>query len=57
MSEAPIVLGMNRTQDASVCLMRGSQLLWAIQKERLTRRKHHRGARGDVRDFYRPRLP
>jgi carbamoyltransferase len=57
MSEAPIVLGLNRTQDASACLMRGGQLLWAIQKERLTRRKHHWGALGDVRDWYGPRLP
>ena len=33
----PVVLGINRTQDASICLMHGSQLVWAIQKERLTR--------------------
>jgi carbamoyltransferase len=57
MSDAPLVLGINRTQDASVCLMQGSRLLWAIQKERLTRRKHHWGKPGDVRDFYLPRLP
>jgi carbamoyltransferase len=57
MSDAPVVLGINRTQDASVCLMQGSRLLWAIQKERLTRRKHHWGKPGDVRDFYLPRLP
>lgn len=40
MNGAPLVLGVNRTQDASICLMRGSQLEWAIQKERLTRQKH-----------------
>jgi carbamoyltransferase len=57
MSDAPVVLGINRTQDASVCLMQGSRLLWAIQKERLTRRRHHRGEPGDVRDLYLPRLP
>jgi carbamoyltransferase len=57
MSDAPVVLGINRTQDASICLMQGSRLLWAIQKERLTRRKHHWGKPGDVRDFYLPRLP
>ncbi|MGJ7917375.1 carbamoyltransferase [Massilia sp. LXY-6] len=57
MSDAPVMLGINRTQDASVCLMQGSRLLWAIQKERLTRRKHHGGQAGDVRDLYLPRLP
>lgn len=30
---APLILGVNRTQDASLCLMRGSQLAWAMQKE------------------------
>ncbi|MGB9107999.1 MAG: hypothetical protein WCC39_04855 [Telluria sp.] len=29
MSDAPVVLGINRTQDASVCLMQGSRLSWA----------------------------
>jgi carbamoyltransferase len=53
----PVVLGINRTQDASVCLMRGARVLWAIQKERLTRHKHHWGRPGDVRDYYGPRLP
>jgi len=57
MSGGPLVLGINRTQDASVCLMRGSRLLWAIQKERLTRQKHHWGRLGDFRDDYGPRLP
>ncbi|HEY1229137.1 MAG TPA: carbamoyltransferase N-terminal domain-containing protein, partial [Ramlibacter sp.] len=57
MSDAPVVLGINRTQDASVCLMQGSRLLWAIQKERLTRHKHHWGKPGDIRDLYLPRLP
>jgi carbamoyltransferase len=51
------VLGINRTQDASACLMQGSRLLWAIQKERLTRHKHHWGKPGDIRDHYGPRLP
>jgi carbamoyltransferase len=57
MNEAPVVLGINRTQDASACLMQGSRLVWAIQKERLTRRKHHWGKPGDFRDHYGPRLP
>ncbi len=57
MTEAPVVLGVNRTQDASICLMHGSELQWAIQKERLTRRKHHWGRLGDLRDVYLPLLP
>lgn len=54
---APLVLGINRTQDASICLMRGSQLAWAIQKERLTRQKHHWGRSGDLAGVYAQRLP
>jgi carbamoyltransferase len=57
MDDGPLVLGVNRTQDASLCLMRGSTLQWAIQKERLTRTKHHWGRLGDLRDYYAPRLP
>ena len=57
MSHAPLILGINRTQDASVCLLRGSRLEWAIQKERLTRQKHHWGRTGDIPDIYLPRLP
>ena len=54
---APLILGVNRTQDASVCLMHGSRVVWSVQKERLTRQKHHWGALGDFRDVYAPRLP
>jgi carbamoyltransferase len=57
MKPAPLILGINRTQDASICLMRGSQLEWAIQKERLTRQKHHWGRGGDIADIYLPQLP
>ncbi len=57
MGEAPTVVGINRTQDASICLMHGSQLAWAIQKERLTRQKHHWGRAGDLSRIYMPRLP
>jgi carbamoyltransferase len=57
MDEAPLILGVNRTQDASICLMRGSRLDWAIQKERLTRQKHHWGRTGDIANIYVPRLP
>src|SRR4051812_2904370 len=52
----PVILGVNRTQDASICLMRGSRILCSIQKERLTRQKHHWGKLGDFRDVYRPAL-
>ncbi|HEX6793486.1 MAG TPA: carbamoyltransferase C-terminal domain-containing protein [Casimicrobiaceae bacterium] len=55
--DGPVILGVNRTQDASVCLMHGSRVAWCVQKERLTRRKHHWGALGDFRDVYLPRLP
>lgn len=57
MNDGPVVLGLNRTQDASACLLHGSTLIWAIQKERLTRRKHHWGRPGDLRNIYRERLP
>lgn len=57
MSNEPLVLGVNRTQDASACLMQGSTMLWAIQKERLTRHKHHWGKIGDIRNIYLPRMP
>jgi carbamoyltransferase len=57
MRDGPLVLGINRTQDASLCLMHGSVLQWAIQKERLSRHKHHWGRLNDLRDFYLPRLP
>jgi carbamoyltransferase len=56
MDDGPVVLGLNRTQDASACLLHGSRLVWAIQKERLTRQKHHWGRLGDVRGLYRERL-
>jgi carbamoyltransferase len=56
MMAAPIVLGVNRTQDASICLMRGSRVVCSIQKERLTRQKHHWGKLDDFRNVYGPRL-
>ncbi len=57
MQQDPLILGINRTQDASICLLRGSQLEWAIQKERLTRQKHHWGRTEDISGIYLPRLP
>src|SRR5690606_14939829 len=53
---SPVILGINRTQDASVTLMEGDRILCSIQKERLTRQKHHWGKLGDLRDVYVPRL-
>lgn len=52
----PTVLGVNRTQDASICLMRGSRVVCSIQKERLTRQKHHWGKLDDFRRMYGPKL-
>nr|WP_315393654.1 carbamoyltransferase C-terminal domain-containing protein [uncultured Duganella sp.] len=57
MDDGPAVLGINRTQDASACLLSGSTLRWAVQKERLSRVKHHWGRPGDVGDHYAARLP
>ncbi|AWP22867.1 carbamoyltransferase [Acidiferrobacter sp. SPIII_3] len=51
-----IIVGINRTQDASLCIMRGQEVVCAIQKERLTREKHHWGKRGDVSRLYAPLL-
>ena len=50
------VLGINRTQDASICFISDSSLV-SIQKERLTRKKHHWGKLGDLRNIYAERLP
>jgi carbamoyltransferase len=57
MNHSPAILGINRTQDASICLMHGAHLAWAIQKERLTRHKHHWGRTGDLANVYAARLP
>ncbi|MGC9665765.1 carbamoyltransferase [Planosporangium sp. 12N6] len=57
MSDDPVVVGINRTQDASIAVLRGRSGMYSLQKERLTRRKHHWGRRGDVRDRYVPALP
>jgi carbamoyltransferase len=55
-SNEPRILGVNRTQDASLCLLQGSRVVCAIQKERLTRQKHHWGRLDDFRRVYAPRL-
>jgi carbamoyltransferase len=48
----PVVLGINRTQDASICLLKNGRISFAIQKERLTRVKHDWGKPGDFRNVY-----
>ena len=57
MFDEQVVLGLNRTVDASVCLLGSRSLLCSVQKERLTGRKHDGGAVGDVRDIYLKRIP
>jgi carbamoyltransferase len=52
-----VVVGINRTQDGSVAVARGSTELVSLQKERITRRKHHWGRLGDLPDRYLPRMP
>lgn len=56
MAHPPHVLGINRTQDASVCLIAGASVT-SIQKERFTRRKHDWGKVGDLGNWYVERLP
>ncbi len=48
MEKSPVVLGINRTLDASISLMEGSNVLAAIQKERFSKKRHHWGKLGDV---------
>jgi carbamoyltransferase len=52
----PTVVGINRTQDGSVAVAIGESAVYSLQKERLTRRKHHWGRLGDLPTLYRPRM-
>lgn len=52
-----LVLGINRTSDASVCLLGSGSSICSTQKERLTRQKHDWGAVGDLRNWYADRIP
>ena len=52
MNREPNVLGINRTQDASICLIKAANKIYSIQKERLTRQKHHWGQVGDLSQVY-----
>ena len=51
-----LVLGINRSSDASMCLLGSSSFICSIQKERLTREKHHWGKLYDFRDWYVKRI-
>jgi carbamoyltransferase len=56
-NDAPTVVGINRTQDASISIARAPGFVASLQKERLTRRKHHWGRLGDLKDLYVPSIP
>lgn len=57
MTAVPVVVGINRTQDGSIAVARGRSAVFSIQKERISRRKHHWGRLGDLPDRYLPHLP
>jgi predicted NodU family carbamoyl transferase len=57
MADGPIVVGINRTQDGSIAVAAGGSTVVSLQKERISRRKHHRGRLGDLSDRYLPRIP
>ena len=57
LDDGPRVVGVNRTQDGSVAVACGRATAYSLQKERLTRRKHHWGRLGDLPDRYLPRMP
>jgi carbamoyltransferase len=57
MADVPVVVGINRTQDGSIAVARGPLSVFSLQKERISRRKHHWGRLGDLPDRYRPHLP
>ena len=48
MMDVPIVVGVNRTQDGSIAVALGRSAVFSLQKERISRRKHHWGRLGDV---------
>jgi carbamoyltransferase len=57
MPDQPTVVGINRTQDGSIAVARGASTVISLQKERISRRKHHWGRLGDLPDRYLPRIP
>ncbi|WP_242454241.1 carbamoyltransferase family protein [Bailinhaonella thermotolerans] len=50
-------MGINRTQDGSIAVAVGDSTVYSLQKERISRRKHHWGRLGDLPDKYLPHLP
>lgn len=56
MERIPTVVGINRTQDASIAVAHDGTV-YSLQKERVSRRKHHWGRLGDLPNLYAPRLP
>jgi carbamoyltransferase len=57
MTDARTVVGINRTQDGSVAVTRDGETIYSLQKERLSRRKHHWGRLGDLPRLYQGVLP
>ncbi|HEX4813527.1 MAG TPA: carbamoyltransferase C-terminal domain-containing protein [Nonomuraea sp.] len=57
MAEGPVVVGVNRTRDGSIAIARGRSEIHSLQKERMSRRRHHGGRLGDLPRHYLPRLP
>ncbi len=57
MSQGPTVVGINRTQDGSLAVTRGGSTVFSLQKERISRRKHHWGRLGDLEKLYLSRMP
>ena len=52
----PKILGINRTQDATISIFEGGNHVMSIHKERLTKRKHHWGRVGDI-SLYKKHIP
>jgi carbamoyltransferase len=57
MTTGPTVVGINRTQDGSIAVAHGPSVLFSLQKERISRRKHHWGRLGDLPQRYVPMIP
>ena len=57
MTNTPSVVGINRTQDGSIAVALGRSTVFSLQKERISRRKHHWGRLGDLPKLYRSRMP
>jgi carbamoyltransferase len=55
--DTPTVIVINRTQDGSISVIKGSSIVYSLQKERITRRKHHWGRLGDLKNLYVGQVP